>query len=75
MHFDYSKIKGKIRELGLTQLDYADYLGITGTTLTLRFQNKRPFTQPEMVKTMQLFHEPIKNVKDYFFTEKNTVQN
>lgn len=70
MNFDYSKIKGKIRELGLTQNDYAKYIGITEQTLNLRFKNKRPFTQPEMAKTMQLFDEPIENVKYYFFTEK-----
>ena len=70
MNFDYSKIKGKIRELGLTQSDYAKHIGITEQTLNLRFKNKRPFTQPEIAKTMQLFNEPIENVKKYFFTEK-----
>lgn len=69
-HFDYSKIKGKIRELGLTQKEYAKYLGITETTLNLSFRNKRHFTQPEIAKTMQLFNEPIENMKHYFFTEK-----
>ena len=43
MNFDYSKIKGKIRELGLTQSEYAKYIGITEQTLNLRFKNKRPF--------------------------------
>ncbi len=70
MNFEYSKIKGKIRELGLTQSDYAKHIGITEQTLNLRFKNKRPFTQPEIAKTMQLFNEPIENVKKYFFTEK-----
>ena len=69
MNFEYSKIKGKIRELGLTQSDYAKHIGITEQTLNLRFKNKRPFTQPEIAKTMQLFNEPIENVKKYFFTE------
>ena len=59
MNFDYSKIKGKIRELGLTQSEYAKYIGITEQTLNLRFKNKRPFTQPEMAMTMHLFNEPI----------------
>ena len=54
MNFDYSKIKGKIRELGLTQSEYAKYIGITEQTLNLRFKNKRPFTQPEMAMTMHL---------------------
>lgn len=70
MSFDYSKIKGKIRELGLTQSEYAKYIGITEQTLNMRFKNKRPFTQPEIAMTMQLFDEPIENVKQYFFTKK-----
>ena len=70
MNFDYSKIKGKIRELGLTQSDYAKYIGITEQTLNLRFKNKRPFTQPEIAMTMRLFNEPIENVRIYFFTQK-----
>lgn len=70
MNFDYSKIKGKIRELGLTQSEYAKYIGITEQTLILRFKNKRPFTQPEMAMTMHLFNEPIENVRIYFFTQK-----
>lgn len=70
MNFDYSKIKGKIRELGLTQSEYAKYIGITEQTLNLRFKNKRPFIQPEMAMTMQLFNEPIENVRIYFFTQK-----
>lgn len=70
MNFDYSKIKGKIRELGLTQSEYAKYIGITEQTLNLRFKNKRPFTQPEIAKTMQLFDEPVNNIHLYFFTKK-----
>ncbi len=72
MDFDYSKIKGKIRELGMTQSDFAKAIGITEQTLNLRFKNKRPFTQIEIAKTMKLFREPIENVKKYFFTEKVT---
>jgi len=28
VNFEYSKIKGKIRELGLTQSDYAKHIGM-----------------------------------------------
>lgn len=72
MDFDYSKLKGKIRELDMTQSRFAKEIGITEQTLNLRFKNRRPFTQPEMAKTMKLFNEPIEHVKYYFFTEKVT---
>ncbi len=70
MNYDYSKLKGKIRELGITQNEYARYIGITEQSLILRFKNKRRFRQEEMQKTMELFDEPIKNVHIYFFTQK-----
>lgn len=70
MNYDYSKLKGKIRELGITQNEYARYIGITEQSLILRFKNKRQFRQEEMQKTMELFEEPIKNVHIYFFTQK-----
>ena len=72
VNFDYSKMKGKIRELNLTQSDFAKMLNISEQTLNLRFKNKRPFTQPEIMKSMEIFEEPIENAKYYFFTEKVT---
>lgn len=70
MNYDYSKLKGKIRELGMTQNEYAQKIGITEQTLNLRFKNKRRFRQEEMQKTMELFEEPVKNVHIYFFVQK-----
>jgi len=68
--YNYSKLKGKIREMEMTQSDFARQLGITEQTLNLRFKNKRPFKQEEIEKTMILFNEPIENIHIYFFTKK-----
>lgn len=70
MNYDYSKLKGKIKELGVTQNEFAKQIGITEQSLILRFKNQRRFRQEEMQKTMELFDEPIKNVHIYFFTQK-----
>ena len=70
MNYDYSKLKGKIKEFDMTLNDFAKNIGITEQTLNLRFKNVRPFTQPEMTKAMQLFNEPMENLHIYFFTEK-----
>ena len=56
MNFDYSKFKGKIRELGMTQNEFAKKIGISEQTLNLRFKNLRPFTQTEIFKTMKIFN-------------------
>ena len=68
--YNYSKMKGKIKELGLTQSDFAKKIGITEQTLSLRFSNKRPFRQDEIMKIMSLFSEPLENIHIYFFDEK-----
>lgn len=68
--YDYSKLKGKIRELGITQNEYAASIGITEQTLNLRFKNQRHFKQDEIEKSMKLFQEPLENIQQYFFTKK-----
>lgn len=68
--YNYSKMKGKIKELGLTQSDFAKKIGITEQTLSLRFSNKRPFRQDEITKIMALFSEPLENIHVYFFDKK-----
>ena len=68
--YNYSKMKGKIKELGLTQSDFAKKIGITEQTLSLRFSNKRPFRQDEIMKIMSLFSEPLENIHIYFFDKK-----
>lgn len=69
--YNYSKLKGKVRELEMTLNEYAEYIGITEQTLNKRFKNQRPFTQPEIAKTMQLFDEPVNNIHLYFFYKKS----
>ena len=68
--YNYSKLKGKVRELDMTLNEYANLIGITEQTLNMRLKNKRPFTQPEIAKSMQLFDEPVENIHLYFFTKK-----
>lgn len=70
IEYNYSKLKGKIRELDMTLKDFAKKIGISEQTLNLRFQNKRPFRQQEIEKAMILFDEPIENIHIYFFTKK-----
>lgn len=69
-NYDYSKLKGKIRELGMTQNEYAKKIGISEQTLNFRFDNRRHFKQDEIEKTMILFNEPLEHIQIYFFTKK-----
>lgn len=65
--FDYSKLRGKIREVFGTQDKFAKALGISGATLSLKLNNVSEFTQQEMAESMRLLHEPACSVDKYFF--------
>ena len=70
MEFDYSKLRGKIKEVFGTQDKFAKALGISGATLSLKLNNFSEFTQQEMAASMRLFHEPARSVDKYFFTSQ-----
>ena len=67
--FDYSKLRGLIKERSMTLTDYASSIGISMTTLYERLTNKTPFSQSEIVKTKQLFGLSPEQVDIIFFTE------
>ena len=66
--FDYSKLRGLIKERSMTLTDYASSIGISMTTLYERLTNKTPFSQSEIVKTKQLFGLSPEQVDIIFFT-------
>ena len=66
--FDYSKLRGLIKERSMTLTDYASSIGISMTTLYERLTNKTPFSQSEIVKTKQLFDLSPEQVDIIFFT-------
>lgn len=49
--FNYAYLRGFIREHFKTLAKYADFLGISATTLYERLSGKSPFTQEEIYKT------------------------
>ena len=53
VEFDYSKLRGKIREYG-RQDEFAEALEISTTTLSERLNNKSEFTQKEINKACEI---------------------
>lgn len=66
--YDYSKLKGKLREKGLTYKTFGEKIGISETSVSERMNNNAQFTQEEMEKTMMILTEPLSRVDEYFFT-------
>ena len=67
---DYSKLRGKIIEKCGSQKAFAELLGVTNTTLTLKINSKRYFTQQEILKSANILGILPEHISMYFFTKK-----
>lgn len=68
--FDYSKLKGKIKEVCDTQSKFSKKLGISEQVLSKRLKNQVCFDSNEIFKIIEVLDIPKENVTEYFFTEK-----
>lgn len=64
------KIKGRLRELGLTQSDVARALGLAQPTVAQKINRVRPMTVEEAEKLSQLLKISNEEFSAYFFAEQ-----
>lgn len=70
MCFDYSKLRGKIKEIYGTQEKFAIAVGIGRVSLSQRLNNSAEFKQAEIQKSCELLEIPKEDIAKYFFTTK-----
>lgn len=70
MEFDYSKLRGKIREVFSTQEQYANSMDLSETSITNKLNNNSYFTQAEIIKSIDLLKIDVNEIGAYFFTLK-----
>lgn len=68
--FDYSKLKGKIKEVYGTQKNFASAMLMSTVTLSAKLNNKISWTQAEMNLACDLLSIPYEFIPVIFFTEK-----
>lgn len=73
MAYDYSKLNGRIVEKCGTQAVFANRMGLSERTVSLKLNNKVAWKQPEMQKAAVILEFPETEIQTYFFTMK--VQN
>lgn len=73
MAYDYSKLNGRIVEKCGTQAVFADRMGLSERTVSLKLNDKVAWKQPEMQKAAVILEFPETEIQTYFFTMK--VQN
>ena len=70
--FDYSRLLGRIKEKGHTQITLGEQIGISPSTLNLKLSNKRAFRQEEIVKICGVLDIPLADIPLYFFCLKTS---
>ena len=68
--FDYSKLKGRMKEKEISQEDLAARIGKNKSTISLKFNNQGQFTQEEIVNISETLEIPVQQISEYFFTKK-----
>ena len=66
--YDYSKLKGRAREKGLTLKKIQEKTGINASILSQKWNGKRRFTQDEMSVLKDALD--LESIDAYFFTVK-----
>jgi plasmid maintenance system antidote protein VapI len=66
--FDYSKLKGKIKEVFDTQENFAKAMELSHTSISYKLNNQREFTQKEINKAASLLGIADNEITAYFFT-------
>lgn len=70
MSYDYSKLRGKIKEKCGTQDAFSERLGIGRVSLSQRLNNQLEFSQDEMLKACDILEISMEDIPKYFFTLK-----
>ena len=70
MTFDYSKLLGRLKELGLTQEELAPAIGMSASTLSLKLNGNGFFNQDAMEKARIALKFDKSEIGTYFFTLK-----
>lgn len=67
MSFNYNKLKGRIVEFFQTQQAFANAMGISERTLSLKLRNRVAWTQADIVKAIGLLKLTPEDIVEYFF--------
>lgn len=70
MKFDFSRLRGRIKEQGKSQADLCAEIGMSPTTLSLKLSGKSDFRQEEIMAIAKCLGITPKQISYFFFCEK-----
>ena len=68
--YDYSKLKGRIKEIFDTQEAFALAVGLSARSITLKLSSARGWKQNEIMKAIKVLGLTEGDIQPYFFTVK-----
>ena len=68
MSFDYSKLRGRIREKYGTEQKFAVAMGIGRVSLSSKLNNESDFTRKQMLRAAEVLDLDATQIPEYFFT-------
>ncbi|MCD8190711.1 MAG: DUF739 family protein [Clostridiales bacterium] len=68
--FDYSKLRGRIKEICGTQDVFAGRIGLGTVSVSQRLNNSLEFSQMEITRALDVLNLTPADIPLYFFTKK-----
>lgn len=68
--FNYQKLKGRMRELNLTQKEVSQKANMSVTAFNNKLNHKSEFSSSEIFSISDALRIPDEEIKHYFFEEK-----
>lgn len=68
--YDYGKLNGRIVEKFKTQAVFAEKMGLSERTISLKLNNKIAWKQSEIQKAVEILEIPDEEIQVYFFTKE-----
>lgn len=65
--FNHSRLLGRIKEMGFTQEQLAEAMGISAFTVSKKINNKSSFDASEMIAIGKALCIPVDEFGEYFF--------
>ena len=70
MHYDYSKLKGRIKEVFGTNRAFAVAINRSERSISLKLNNLIPWSQKEIDDTCAVLGIPYAEIDTYFFAKR-----
>ena len=68
LSFQYNKLRGRIKEICITNEEFSKRMGLSMATLSMKLNNKSQWTQPEIFKAVSVLGINADEIPIYFFT-------